>query len=96
MLDNVTVAVFTKLNELAARHGLKPSDFVATQKDGPGAGIMLDFEVHPTGNIRKEERYHKMLRDLGIPDDGHFLQGEAHQVIDALDKALQRAPKSRA
>ncbi len=96
MLDNVTVAIFTKLNELAARHGLKPYDFVATQKEGPGAEIMLDFEVHPTGNIRKEQRYHKMLRELGIPDDSHILQGQAHQIIDALDKALQRAPKSRA
>lgn len=96
MLDNVTVAIFTKLNELAARQGLKPYDFVATQRDGPGAEIVLDFEVHPTGNRRQEERYDKMLRDLGIPDDGHVLQGQVHQIIDALDKALQRVPKSRA
>ena len=26
MLDNVTVAIFTKLNALAERHGLKPYD----------------------------------------------------------------------
>lgn len=95
MLDNVTVAIFTKLNELAARHGLKPYDFVAVQKDGSGREIVLDFEVHPAGNTRKEERYDKMLRVLGIVADGHVLQGEAHEIIDALDKALQRAPKSR-
>ena len=30
MLDNVDVAVLTKVNELAERYGLKPYDFVAT------------------------------------------------------------------
>ena len=48
MLDNVKVAIFTKLNTLAEKHGLKPYDFVATQKDGSGYEIRLDFEVHPT------------------------------------------------
>jgi hypothetical protein len=89
MLDNVKVAVFTKLNALAERYGLKPYDFVATQRDGPGSQIRLDFEVHPTGEALKEKQYDRMLRALGIPEDGHVLQGTDRHVIDALDNALQ-------
>jgi hypothetical protein len=93
MLDNVTVAIFTKLNELAERYGLKPYDFVATQRDGVGSNVVLDFEVPPTGNVRIEELYDQMLRALGIPADGHSLQGSLQQIIDKLDAALHMAPQ---
>lgn len=96
MLDNVTVAIFTKLNDLAERHGLKPYDFVVTQKDGPELEIRLEFEVHPTGNTLKERQYDRMLRSLGIPDDSQILEGTDRHIIDLLDHALERAPKSRA
>jgi hypothetical protein len=96
MLDNVTFAIFARLSDLAERHGLKPYDFVAAVKDGPPGEIRLDFEVHPTGNARKGQCYDRMLRALGISDQGHTLQAEASQIIDALDQALQRAPRSRA
>jgi hypothetical protein len=88
MLDNVILAIFTKLNDLAERHGLKPYDFVATQKDGPGSEIRLDFEVHPTGDALKEKQYDRMLRALGIPDDGHILQGTDRHIIDLLAGVL--------
>ncbi len=32
MIDNQDVAVLTRVNALAERHGLKPCDFVATSK----------------------------------------------------------------
>ena len=95
MLDNVKVAIFTKLNTLAEKHGLKPYDFVATQKDGSGYEIRLDFEVHPTGDALKEKKYDRMLQALGIPADGKILQGTDRQIIDALDSALELAPKPR-
>jgi hypothetical protein len=93
MLDNVKVAIFTKLNELAERHGLKPYDFVAVQKEAPGFKISLQFEVHATGNALKERQYDKMLHSLGISEDGSELQGTDSQIIDALDSALHHAPK---
>ena len=95
MLDNVEVAIFTKLNALAERHGLKPYDFVATQKDGEGSEIRLDFEVPPTGDALKEKQYGRMLRALGIPEDDHTLQGSDRHIIDTLDGALEFAPKPR-
>jgi hypothetical protein len=94
MLDNVTVAVFTKLNALAERHGLKPYDFVATRKEVAGSDTQLVFEVHPTGDLRKEKQYDGMLRALGIPDDGHSLQGPDRHIIDLLDSALHRSRTS--
>ncbi|MGH7173848.1 MAG: hypothetical protein ACRELG_26500 [Gemmataceae bacterium] len=96
MLDNVTLAIFCKLNDLAERHGLKPYDFVVTLKDGPRSEIRLEFEVHPTGNGLKERQYNRMLQSLGIPDDGHILEGTDRHIIDLLDNALQLAPNSRA
>jgi hypothetical protein len=96
MLDNVTVAIFTKLNDLGERHGLKPYDFVVTQKDAARSEIRLEFEVHPSGDPLKERQYNRMLRSLGIPDDGHILEGTDRHIIDLLDNALQQAPNRRA
>ena len=49
-MTNIEVAIYTKLNELAARHGLKPHDFVAVLKKGPGPDQILDFEWPAEGN----------------------------------------------
>ena len=96
MLDNQDYAVFTKLNELAERRGLKPYDFIATfqrQKDG---SYNLDFENPASGNALREERFDKMLKDLGIVDDDRaVLKGSTESIIDALDHALSISPRPR-
>lgn len=97
MLDNVDVAVLTKLNELADRHGLKPYDFVATfLQKGDAQNYALTFEIPAQGNALREERFDNMLTAIGdtVPETG-ILSGHTEQIIDALDNALERAPRSR-
>jgi hypothetical protein len=96
MLDNQDVAVFTKLNELAERRGLKPYDFVATLQSQKDRSYTLNFEVPAQGNALREERYDKMLKDLGIVrDDKAALNGSTKDIIDALDNALSISPRPR-
>jgi len=100
MLDNQNVAVLSRVNELAERHGLKPYDFVATSKfEEDDTGIsqhVLEFEVPAQGNALREERYDRMLKDIGIVQgDRAVLRGDAATIIDALDNALQLAPRQR-
>ena len=95
MLDNIDVAVLTKVNELADRYGLKPYDFVATFKRG-AKGWTLEFECPAVGNDLREERFDKMLTVIGITGgDQAALRGDNAKIIDALDNALDLAPRSR-
>ena len=95
MLDNIDVAILTKLNELAERHSLKPYDFVATMgPDSETGKTILRFEIPAQGNALREQRYEKMLGDLGVNSDG-VLKGSDIEIIDALDHSLQLAPKPR-
>jgi hypothetical protein len=95
MLDNVDVAVLTKVNELAERYGLKPYDFVASFKRG-GKKYALDFECPASGNDLREERFNTMLTAIGITvGDGAVLEGDTVKIIDALDNALDHAPRTR-
>ncbi len=99
MLDNQDVAVLSRVNELAERHGLKPYDFVATSKleeDGTGITHVLEFEVPARGNALREDRFDRMLKDIGIvQSDEAALRGDTATIIDALDNALQLAPRPR-
>ena len=93
MLDNIDVAILTKLNNLSERFGLKSYDFVATvQPQSEKGRIMLCFEVPAQGNALKEGRFDKMLQAIGADKDG-VLKGTPTHVIDALDAALHNAPK---
>ena len=97
MLDNIDVAVLTKVNELAERYGLKPYNFVATFKHDGKESYVLDFECPASGNGLREERYDKMLTAIGIApgQDSAMLTGNPGQIIDALDNALEHAPRPR-
>lgn len=100
MLDNIDIAILTRVNELAARHGLKPYDFVAVARSEENAAgdsrFVLDFETPASGNALREERYASMLRDLGvITGDEAVLSGSYQHIIDSLDKALEIAPRAR-
>jgi hypothetical protein len=97
MLDNLDVAILTKLNDLAERRGIKPYDFVATLHWDEEEKIhVIRFDVPAAGDRLKEERFEKMLLDLGIvADDRAALKGSAANVVDALDHALSLSPKPR-
>ena len=96
MLDNVEVAVLTRLNTLAERHGLKPYDFVATVRDGEDAealGFALYFEAFANRNPLCLKRFEKMLANLGIVSGSTpALKGKLDEIIDSLDNALSHYP----
>src|ERR1700688_4576376 len=96
MIDNVDVAVFTKLNELAERYRLKPYHFVSTfqHTDSSSGKMSLCFEVPSTGNALREERFDKMLRAIGVDYNGQLI-GTSAEIIDALDRALDHSPQQR-
>ena len=95
MLDNADIAVLTKVNDLAERYGLKSYDFVATFKRN-GRAYILDFESPVSGNDLREERFDKMLTAIGITvTDRAVLEGSPETIIDALDNALEHAPRPR-
>jgi hypothetical protein len=95
MLDNCDIAILTKLNELAERYWLKPYDFVASVRHDPNSpNAILHFEDPARGNALREERFEKMLQSLGLGEDD-TLNAPYPQVIDALDTAIQNAPRPR-
>jgi hypothetical protein len=93
--DNVDFAVYAKLNQLAERHGLKPCDFIATLKNGPGEDMRLEFQYHPPEGTALAGSYDTMLRNLRIPEDSNRLEAPIEKILDNLDNALKLAPKPR-
>jgi len=94
MLDNINIAIMTKVNELAKRYGLKPHEFLATVKDLPdNPGTLLTFRAPPTGNPIKEKSFSKMLQVLGVDQDG-FLKATFTDILNALDNALHVSDRS--
>jgi hypothetical protein len=93
VLDNNSIAILTRVNELAERYGIKPYDFVATvQFDIDRHATSLNFE--DARNEKAQPQLTKMLQLIGVGHDG-ALEGTDKQIIDALDNALQHAPKPR-
>jgi len=95
MLDNVTIAILTKVNELADRFGIKPYDFVAVIDNDHKNFTVLRYEVPVSGEPTKVARFDKMLDLVGLGETTHELKGTNAQIIDALDNALQFSPKKR-
>ena len=92
-LTNIEIAILQRVNELAARHGLKPTDFVAVYRSRPGGEpSALEFE---TVDARVERPFVRMANALGLgPEDGQ-LEGTDEQLLNALDAALAIAPRPR-
>ena len=98
ILDNNDVAILTKVNDLAERHGIKPYDFVASVRDSAADGTsetILAFEVVPNSNTGKQAQFFKMLDSIGAGQKTGRLEGTAKHIINALDHALHVAPKKR-
>jgi hypothetical protein len=96
VVDNVEIAILTKVNELAERYGIKPYRFCAVvhMNDNP-TNITLQFEVPFPGDSAKAKDFDKMLDLIGFGKDTHSLVGSDEKIIDALDDALRRAPRQR-
>lgn len=94
LLDNTTVAILTKLNELAERHGLKPFEFTATYRvlESPEFS-RLDFETAPD-TPEKQASMDRIMAAIGMPEDGS-LRGTGEEIYNALEIALQHAPRAR-
>jgi hypothetical protein len=97
MLDNVQIAILTKVNELADRFGIRPHEFVAVVDNASDkANMILRYEVSPSKGKDKIEAFNSMLDSLGALPTGHEIKGTPEQIIVALDDALSLAPQSRA
>jgi hypothetical protein len=94
-IDNIEIAVLTKLNELAARFGLKPYHFIATlESSSEMNGLGVRFVVPAETGQTQEKLVRKMIATLGADPRGVLTGGEI-AVIDALDRAVGVAPKPR-
>lgn len=92
-LDSIDIAILTRINDLAARYGVKPYEFVATldhslEVSGMGVKFVVPGETGP----RQEAKVKKMLESIGVDDMG-VLKGGEKAVIDAIDAAFNVAPK---
>jgi hypothetical protein len=97
--DNYDVAVMIKLNELTERHSLRACDYVTTlhkhiRQPGNWLEYELRFETPATGNALLEQRFDKMINDLGVSAEGTLI-ASAEGLLDSLDRAISAAPKPR-
>jgi 3-polyprenyl-4-hydroxybenzoate decarboxylase len=94
-MDNVDFAVLSRIQELGDRYNLKPYHFVATldhsQED---LGMGIKFVIPASTDEAEEKRARKMLKAIGVDDKDSIAGGEI-AVIDALDNALEHAPRPR-
>jgi hypothetical protein len=98
ILDNVEVAILTRVNELAVSHGLKPYEFVAYLKHGRDQDtdkFILYYSVPTSGSQAKEAKFDRMLKSIGIAAGSLSLMGTDKELIDALDGAISRGPRGR-
>src|SRR5689334_20228402 len=95
LLDNGTVAILQKVNELAERYGISPLQFIATIKTNSEKNV-LSYECPPMDRS-EDEQFYKMLTALGASDIeyGPKLVGDPKEIYDALLAAIEKAPRAR-
>ena len=101
---NVEIGILTKVNELASKYGLEPTDFVTELKNELAPNPTLDGQPDHTGRSvlqytvlpdqpSKRERFEQMLETLGAKEG--TLIAEDREIMQALNKALELAPRAR-
>lgn len=94
-IDNASVAIMSRLNELAARHGIIPVEFYASLESDLNGQRTLRF-IMPPDNPALEQPFLRMLGDLGIVDDDvSTIRGSDAQLYAVIEAALARAPRAR-
>ncbi len=92
-IDQVDIAILSKVNELAAGYGIKPHQFGISYSRSTETGnrVFLSFD---TVSKEAEEKSFRMLDALGLDGDTKGnLEGTVGAVIDALDEAIERLPR---
>jgi hypothetical protein len=93
-IDNTSLAIMTRLNELAERYGISPIQFSASLDSDEDGQRILHFALPPE-EPEAGKRFVRMLADLGITDDDvGTIKGSDTQLYATLEQALQRAPKA--
>lgn len=105
VLDNISIGILMKVNDLAARYGLEITDFLAELKiekvATPSMGglktmtgrSILEYAA-PPDNPSKRERFELMLETLGISNDTGKMVATDSEIMQALNKALEVAPRA--
>ena len=94
VLDNLDVAILQGVNELSVRYGLRPYDFVATIKS-QGHASALCFEIPVAETASGWSRFCTMIESIGVAPGTGILVDSKTSILEAVDKALDLAPKSR-
>lgn len=106
MNNNVNVAILNKVNDLAARYGIEPYEFVAVLQDetAPNPNVkggvdqtgrtILNYSILPE-NKSKFERFELMLESVGVSNETGILTGTDEEIIKALNRGLEVAPRAR-
>lgn len=94
-IDSASVAIMTRINDLISRHGLQPTECVATLDSDEQGRRVLCF-VAPPVQPTEHMRFRRMLDDLGIPAGETLTIRETDGELCArVDGALARAPRMR-
>jgi len=92
VLGNVEIAILTKLNELAERHGLSPLD-ISADFHRQGDKSMLVFYTLPQETVPLD-KCERMLAGLGLTDgETLHIEGTEQQIYDTLQWAIEKAPR---
>lgn len=96
VIDNYSIALIGRLNELAARFGIEPYEYVVTFDSSAAGPHVLRFESPPP--LSKDVAFGRMLELLGIGDDRHTveIEGSEEEIWQTVQNALARAPSARA
>lgn len=93
-MDNLQIAILTKVNELAERNGFSATDFVATLREDQEGNAILAFETSPDASKDRGNRFSTMLSSIGVPETG-TLVGDYRDIYSALMRAIANAPNLR-
>jgi|HubBroStandDraft_1064217.scaffolds.fasta_scaffold1133148_1 hypothetical protein len=92
-MDNIDIAILHRLNDLADRYGIKPYEFVASLERSRGSdGCAVTFAIPGETRAAQMQRVRQMYSSLGVDGNGTLGGGEI-VILDAIDHALQIAPK---
>jgi hypothetical protein len=91
-LDNLDVAILSKINDLADSCEVKPYEFLGTldrSKKVSGCGVI--FTIPAETSPEQQRKVQDMIDALGADKSGVLGGGEI-AVVNAIDNALQRRP----
>ena len=90
---NIEVAILSKMNELAERHGVKPFDFVAQFFSHPNMEKTWCLRIE--SGVLLDPKHKQLLDKIGINENSKTLSGTIEYIYKALESALDVAPRRR-